>query len=133
MEADFRFSLARLREYTEQVALLGGENAERNILGGRFGALIANWLAVIFRRMQRDRVHRRCSASSRRSFRSSSPHRFISPRKIELGTMTQTAQAFGQVSTALTFFVNYYTNLAGFKSVVDRLNSFDAAIEPRKR
>ena len=29
MEADFRFSLARLREYTEQVALLGGENAEQ--------------------------------------------------------------------------------------------------------
>jgi ABC-type uncharacterized transport system fused permease/ATPase subunit len=47
MEADFRFSLARLREYTEQVALLGGETAERNVLGGRFAALIANWLAVI--------------------------------------------------------------------------------------
>jgi putative ATP-binding cassette transporter len=33
------------------------------------------------------------------------------------------------ISTSLTFFVNYYTYLAGFKSVVDRLNSFDAAIE----
>jgi putative ATP-binding cassette transporter len=33
------------------------------------------------------------------------------------------------VATALTFFVNYYTYLAAFKSVVDRLNSFDAAIE----
>ncbi len=28
MEADFRFSLARLREYSEQVALLNGERAE---------------------------------------------------------------------------------------------------------
>ena len=35
-EADFRFALARLREYSEQVALLRGENAERRILGGRF-------------------------------------------------------------------------------------------------
>ena len=43
--------------------------------------------------------------------------------------MTQTAQAFAQVANALTFFVNYYTYLAGFKSVVDRLNSFDAAID----
>jgi hypothetical protein len=43
--------------------------------------------------------------------------------------MTQTASAFSRVSEALTFFVNYYTYLAGFKSVVDRLNSFDAAIE----
>jgi vitamin B12/bleomycin/antimicrobial peptide transport system ATP-binding/permease protein len=29
MEADFRFSLARLREYTEQVSLLNGEDAEK--------------------------------------------------------------------------------------------------------
>ena len=34
--------------------------------------------------------------------------------------MTQTAGAFGHVANALTFFVNYYTYLAGFKSVVDR-------------
>jgi putative ATP-binding cassette transporter len=43
--------------------------------------------------------------------------------------MTQTAGAFGHVAGALTFFVNYYTYLAGFKSVVDRLNSFDVAID----
>src|SRR5262249_15467308 len=50
MEADFRFSLARLREYTEQVALLGGESAERDIVGGRFRALVANYIALVFRR-----------------------------------------------------------------------------------
>src|SRR5437660_5874957 len=33
-EADFRFALARVREYSEQVALLGGETAERTILAG---------------------------------------------------------------------------------------------------
>ena len=127
-EADFRFSLARLREYTEQVALLGGENAERTLLGGSFGALIANWLAVIFRRM-------RVIAFTQMFGQLSPiiPFTFTAPfyfaRKIELGTMTQTAQAFAHVSTALTFFVNYYTYLASFKSVVDRLNSFDAAID----
>ena len=128
MEADFRFSLARLREYTEQVALLGGEGAEKSILDGRFAALIANFLAVIFRRM-------RVTAFTQTFGQLSPiiPFIFTAPfyfaRKIELGTMTQTAGAFGQVSNSLTFFVNYYTYLAGFKSVVDRLNSFDAAIE----
>ena len=34
-------SLARLREYTEQVALLNGEAAEQNMVEQRFGALIA--------------------------------------------------------------------------------------------
>ena len=128
MEADFRFSLARLREYTEQVALLGGEQAEKNILDGRFAALIANFLAVVFRRV-------RVTAFTQIFGQLSPiiPFIFTAPfyfaRKIELGTMTQTAGAFGQVSSSLTFFVNYYTYLAGFKSVVDRLNSFDAAID----
>jgi vitamin B12/bleomycin/antimicrobial peptide transport system ATP-binding/permease protein len=128
MEADFRFSLARLREYTEQVALLRGEDAEKSMLGGRFAALISNFLEVIFRRM-------RVTAFTQTFGQLSPiiPFIFTAPfyfaRKIELGTMTQTAGAFGQVAGSLTFFVNYYTYLAGFKSVVDRLNSFDGAIE----
>jgi len=128
MEADFRFSLARLREYTEQVALLSGEDAEQVMVGQRFGALIANYLALIYRRV-------RVTAFTQTFGQVSPiiPYIFTAPfyfaGKIELGVMTQTAQAFGQVATALTFFVNYYTYLAAFKSVVDRLNSFDAAIE----
>jgi putative ATP-binding cassette transporter len=126
-EADFRFSLARLREYTEQVALLGGEGAERSIIGKRFTALIANFIALVYRRMR--------IAAFTQGFGQLSPiipYVFTAPfyfaGRIELGVMTQTAGAFSQVSSALTFFVNYYTYLAGFKSVVDRLNSFDAAI-----
>jgi vitamin B12/bleomycin/antimicrobial peptide transport system ATP-binding/permease protein len=128
MEADFRFSLARLREYTEQVALLAGEGAEQNILGQRFTALIGNFLALIYRRM-------RVTAFSQ-GFGQVSPiipyvltAPFYFAGKIQLGVMTQTAQAFGRVADALTFFINYYTSLAAFKSVVDRLSSFDHAIE----
>ncbi len=128
MEADFRFSLARLREYTEQVALLGGEPTEQNVVGRRFAALIANYLAVVFRLM---RVTAFTQTFSQLSpiipFIFTAPFYFAG--KIELGVMTQTAQAFAQVATALTFFVNYYTYLAAFKSVVDRLNSFDFAID----
>ena len=128
MEADYRFSLARLREYSEQVALLDGEAAEKNLLGGRFSALIANYLDVVYRRM---RVWAFTQFFGQISpiipFIFTAPFYFL--RKIELGTMTQTAQAFGQVSGSLTFFVNYYMYLAGFKSVVDRLNSFDVAID----
>lgn len=132
MEADFRFSLARLREYTEQVALLSGEAAEKTILGGRFGALVANYLDVTFRRM---RVFAFTQAFSQLSpiipFIFTAPFYFAG--KIVLGTMTQTADAFGRVSGSLTFFVSYYMYLAGFKSVVDRLNSFDEAIDQAER
>jgi putative ATP-binding cassette transporter len=127
MEADFRFALARLREYTEQVALLNGELADQNTIGQRFAALIANYIAVIFRLMK---VTAFTATFGQLSpiipFIFTAPFYFAG--KIELGVMTQTAQAFGQVATALTFFVNYYTYLAAFKSVVDRLISFDIAI-----
>jgi vitamin B12/bleomycin/antimicrobial peptide transport system ATP-binding/permease protein len=128
MEADFRFSLARLREYTEQVALLGGEGAEEAMVGRRFRALVANYIELVFRRMK--------ITAFTQTFRQISPiipFVFAAPfyfiGKIQLGVMTQTAQAFGNVSDSMTIFVDYYTLMAGFKSVVDRLNSFDQAIE----
>jgi putative ATP-binding cassette transporter len=128
MEADFRFSLARLREYSEQVALLDGEAAEEEMIGRRFNALVANFLDLVYRRL-------RITAFSQAFGQISPliPYVFTAPfyfsGTVELGVVVQTAMAFGQVATALTFFVNYYTSLAAFKSVVDRLNSFDAAID----
>jgi putative ATP-binding cassette transporter len=128
MEADFRFSLARLREYTEQVALLNGEGAEQEIVDRRFGALIANFLALVYRRM-------RVTAFGAIFGQLSPiiPYIFTAPfyfaGKIELGIVLQTTRVFGSVADAMTFFVTYYTSLASFKSVVDRLNSFDQAID----
>ncbi len=128
MEADFRFSLARLREYTEQVALLDGEAAEQGMIGRTFGALIANYLALVFRRVR--------VMAFTESFDQLTPvipyvvtAPFYFAGKIKLGAMMQTAGAFDRVADALNFFVNYYTYLAGFKSVVDRLGSFDAEID----
>ena len=98
MEADFRFSLARLREYTEQVALLNGEDAEQNMAGQRFGALIANYLALVYRRM-------RVTAFTHTFGQISPiiPYIFTAPfyfaRKIELGVMTQTAARSGTSPT----------------------------------
>ena len=128
VEANFRFSLARLREYTEQIALLGGEDAERHMMRRSFGALVANFLALVYRRL-------RVTAFTE-TFGQISPiiplvltAPFYFVGKIELGAMTQTAGAFVLVANAMTFFVNYYTYLAGFRSVVERLNSFDEAID----
>src|ERR1700730_13753332 len=115
MEADFRFSLARLREYTEQVALLDGERAEEASLRRRFGGIIGNWLAPLNRRMKLIAF-----TSSYGLLSQIIPYIFTAPfyfaGTITLGVMTQTADAFGNVQNALGFFVNYYQSLAGFKS-----------------
>lgn len=127
VEADFRFSLARLREYAEQVALLSGERAEQGALGRRFSAVIGNYLQIVSRRKKL-----MAFTATYGQISPIIPYVFTAPfyfaGKIQLGVMTQTAGAFGRVEGALTFFVNYYTSLAGFKAVVDRLSSFDAAI-----
>ncbi len=127
-EADFRFSLARLREYAEQVALLGGERAEQSALHRRFSSIIRNYLAIVQRKKQL-----MAFTASYGQISPIIPYIFTAPfyfaNKIQLGVMTQTAGAFGRVEGALTFFVNYYTSLADFKAVLDRLTSFDSAIE----
>ena len=48
-EADFRFNLVRVRENSEQIALLEGEAAERDRLLMRFGNVVANWMAIMSR------------------------------------------------------------------------------------
>ena len=48
---------------------------------------------------------------------------------ITLGVMMQTASAFGQVQSALSFFVDNYTSLAELRAVMDRLKGLQAATE----
>src|ERR1700730_9066488 len=126
-EADFRFSLARLREYAEQVALLSGEPTEKISLTARFGAIVKNYFQII--------ACRKNLTAFTASYGQLSPiipyvvaAPFYFAGKITLGIMTQTARAFFQVDEALTFFVTYYVSLAEFKAVLDRLTSFEHAI-----
>ena len=48
-EADFRFNLVRVRENSEQIALLAGERVEKRRLGERFDRLVGNWLSIMQR------------------------------------------------------------------------------------
>ena len=127
-EADFRFALARLREYSEQVALLRGENAERRILGGRFGSIVSNFYAIVGRTV-------RLLTFTTTYFQANVvvPYIIIAPYffigKITLGQMTQTAGAFGRVESALTFFIARYQSLASYKAVVERLTTFRSAVD----
>src|SRR5262249_39177190 len=48
-EADYRFSLMRLRENAEGVALYGGEAQEAKVFNRRFAAVVENWWAIMRR------------------------------------------------------------------------------------
>jgi vitamin B12/bleomycin/antimicrobial peptide transport system ATP-binding/permease protein len=131
-EADFRFSVARLREYTEQVALLFGEPAERTFVMRRFGNVFGNYLTIVGRRkwlLAFTSLYGQVSPII--PFVFAAPFYFAG--KITLGVMTQTASAFSRVDNSLNFFVTYYVSLANFKSVLDRLTTFDDAIAAASR
>jgi putative ATP-binding cassette transporter len=131
-EADFRFALARLREYSEQVALLRGENAERRILGGRFGSIVSNFYAIVGRTVK-------LLTFTATYFQANAviPYIIVAPYfflgKITLGQMTQTAGAFGRVESALAFFIARYQSLASYKAVVERLTTFRSAIDEARK
>lgn len=126
-EADFRFSLARIREYGEQIALLRGEPSEVEQLRGRFGNVIRNFLQIVGRTKKLTALTAGYSQVS-----NVIPYVLVAPYyfggKVALGGMTQTASAFSQVQSSLSFFVDAYSTLAEYKSVVDRLTSFDASV-----
>jgi putative ATP-binding cassette transporter len=127
-EADFRFNLVRVRENSEQIALLQGESAERQRLSERFGRVVGNWYAI----MQRTkRVTAFTSSYSQAAV--VFPYVLVAPAyfadKIQLGGMMQTASAFSSVQTALSFFVSTYRTLAEWRAVVARLDGFEMAIK----
>ena len=130
-EADFRFNLVRVRENSEQIALLDGEPAERDRLLMRFSNVVANWLAIMTRQKKLTFLTAGYSQVS-----SVFPFVVVSPAyfagSIQLGGLMQTASAFGSVQGALSFFITVYRQLAEWLAVVERLAGFDESIAAAK-
>lgn len=127
-EANFRFSLARLREYSEQIALMAGEPTERQHLARRFVDIVENFYRLVWRRLK--------LTSFTFSYNQLSvvlPMIILAPYyfagTITLGIMTQVAGAFDRVQTALSFIINSYSSIAQYLASIARLTSFEEEIE----
>jgi putative ATP-binding cassette transporter len=131
-EADFRFNLVRVRENSEQIALLRGESAEQERLLDRFGRVVQNWYEIMTR-TKRLTAFTASYSQAAVVF----PYVLVAPAyftdKIQLGGMMQTANAFSKVQDALSFFVSAYRSLAEWSSVVARLEGFEEAISSATR
>lgn len=126
-EANFRFGMARVRENSEQIALLGGEDAERAALSERYGAILANVYAVA-RRTKRLFFFTNFFSQFSIIF----PFLLLGPAyffgKATLGTLMQANSTFGSVQEGLTWFVDSYDRLANYRAVVQRLTGFEAVM-----
>ncbi len=126
-EANFRFGLARAREYSEQIALLHGEENEVRAANRKFADIFDNYMRIVS-------VRKRLTALTRFYFQASVfiPYVVAAPfyfaGKISLGGLNQVGAAFNSVNESMNFFVSYYVGLTDFKATVDRLTSFDESI-----
>ena len=134
MEADFRFSLVRLRENGEGVALYRGEREELERFHERFAAVIGNWWALMKKQKQLgwfQTFYGQLAIIF--PYIVSAPGYFAG--KAQMGYIFQTVSAFGQVQTALSWFIDVYSrqgtsgSFAAWKATVDRLVGFAESLE----
>ncbi|HYG44962.1 MAG TPA: ABC transporter ATP-binding protein/permease [Bordetella sp.] len=126
LTANFRYALVRLRENAENIAFYQGAHVERQTLGARFAAYIANLWALIRRTLKFDGLNLAISqVAVVFPFMLQAP-RFFSGA-IKLGDVMQTSQAFGQVQDSLSFFRTSYDAFAQYRATLTRLDGFQDA------
>jgi putative ATP-binding cassette transporter len=122
-EADFRYSLVRLRENSESIAFYKGEPHERDVLNQRFGNVFGNFIALLKRRMRLIVM-----TSGYTQIAIIVPYLVAAPKyfgkAIQFGGVQQIANSFDQVQTSLSFIVNSYEDIAQLQAVMARLTQF---------
>ena len=123
-EADFRFSMVRLRQNTESVAFYGGEPVELKVFGDRFQSLFQNFWLII----KRQKLLLWFTAGYNQ-IAIIFPVVVVAPRyfaqQISLGGLMQVVGAFSSVQESLSFIINSYTTIATLQAVTQRLTGFE--------
>jgi vitamin B12/bleomycin/antimicrobial peptide transport system ATP-binding/permease protein len=129
--ADFRYRLIRIRENAESIALYHGERDEERGLKGAFGRIYDTWWSNMkYTKRLTSIVTFYRQAAVVFPFILAAPQYFAG--RIAFGALTQTLDAFSQMQTALSWFVESYSQLAEWKAVVDRLTGFSEAMVAAK-
>ena len=126
-EADFRFSLVRVREHAEPIAFHNGEQREMSALRRIFDALYANYQQVLrwqFKLNLFQYTHSFLTIVL--------PSVIIANQvlsgELEVGRAIQAAGAFAAILSALTVIVEHFESLSRFSAGVDRLHAFSTTL-----
>lgn len=127
-EADFRFSLIRLRENADSVAQYRGEAVENQRFNQRLEAALENFWALV-------KKQKLIMGYSTFYLRSATviPMFIMAPQffsgAFPLGRLTQISAAFGEVHAAIAYLVGVFPELSEWKSVIDRLVGFQERLD----
>jgi len=126
-EADFRFSLVRLRENAESVAIYKGELEERKRFNSLFLDVVHNYVNLIVKTKQIGYFTLGyAQLAVIFPILISAPMYFA--KIITLGSIMQINSAFGKVQDSLSTLIENFTSLAAWKAVIDRLSLFEKSI-----
>jgi putative ATP-binding cassette transporter len=130
--ADFRYRMTRIREHAESIALYHGERDEGRGLEGAFARVYETWWTNMkYTKRLSWLTYGYRQAAVVLPFLLAAPPYFIG--QIAFGVLQQTIDAFAQLQTALSWFVDSYTQLAEWKAVVDRLTGFSESMVTAKQ
>ncbi|HEY0792882.1 MAG TPA: ABC transporter ATP-binding protein/permease [Chthoniobacterales bacterium] len=131
-EADFRFSLVRLRENAELVAVYGGESVELGTFHQRYHRIFENFWRI----MKRQRILGWVTSG----YTQVAPilpvvliaHLYFA-HTINLGGLMQVVNAFSHVQIALSFCITSYADIAALQAVTQRLSGFEERLRAIRR
>lgn len=122
-EADFRFSMIRLRESAESVAFYRGEQQEAGVFKNRFKLLLDNFWRLVNKQKQLVWLNSGYSQIAIIFPFVAAMNRYLN-REFTLGGLMQVSNAFGYVQSSLSYFIDMYTAIAQWQAVVMRLTYF---------
>lgn len=126
-EADFRFSLMRLRENAESIAFYRGEPQERALIDQRFESAFSNFARLI-RKQRSLNLYQRAFSQLTLVLPAVILASDVLAGRLEVGRAIQAAGAFAAVLAAVSLIVDNFESLSRFVAGIDRLHALSQAV-----
>ena len=131
-EAEYRYTLTRVRENGESIALLGGEEEERDGIDKTFTKVLQQWARLAGQHMRTTLVSQGSSLIA-----PVVPLLLCAPKFLDgsmtLGQVMQAASAFTIVQTAFGWLVDNYPRLADWNACARRIASLMMSLDGLER
>jgi putative ATP-binding cassette transporter len=131
-EAEFRYVLTRLAENGESIAVLGGEDEERNAVNRSLRTVLRRWRDICFQTMRTTIVSQTSSYVA-----PVLPVLLCAPKFLDgsmsLGEVMQAASAFTIVQGAFNWLVDNYPRLADWTASARRVSSLMVSLDNLER
>ncbi|WOH51023.1 ABC transporter ATP-binding protein/permease [Bradyrhizobium sp. sBnM-33] len=131
-EAEYRYALTRVRENGESIALLGGEEEERDGINKTFTKVLRQWARLAGQHMRTTLVSQGSGLIA-----PVVPLLLCAPKYLDgsmtLGQVMQAASAFTIVQTAFGWLVDNYPRLADWNACARRIASLMMSLDGLER